>query len=69
MFYLEVSHVQGLKGASIVKVVAKGYHKVGVCDGGDKGQMSSGGWERVESVAIDWDVDRKDRGDFYSRWR
>ena len=34
-FYLEVSFIQGLEGASIVKVVVKGHSEVGVCDGGD----------------------------------
>ena len=69
VFYLEVSLVQGFKGASIIKVVVEQYGEMGVCDGSDKGGMFDGGGEQVESVAIGRDIDREDRGDFYHRWR
>ena len=40
--------------------------EVGVSDGGDKGRMFSGGWERAEAVAVDWDINREDGGGFLS---
>ena len=44
----------------------KGNSEVEVCDGSDKSQMFSRGWEQAEMVAMDLDDDRQDRGDFYS---
>ena len=34
--------------------------EVGVSDGSDKGGVFCGGWERVEAVTMDRDVDRED---------
>ena len=53
MFNLEISLVQDFKGATIIEVMVKGYGEVRVHDGGDKGRVFSGGWEQVESVAVD----------------
>ena len=69
MFNLEVSLVQGFKGASIIEVMIEWYGKMRVRDGSDKRSVFGGRWERAEAVAVDKDVDREDRGDFYSRWR
>ena len=44
-FNLEISLVQGFKGASIIKVMVEKHGEVGVCDGGDKGGVFSRGWE------------------------
>ena len=44
-FDLEISLVQGFKGASVVEVMIKWYGKVGVGDGGDECGMFGGGRE------------------------
>ena len=44
-FHLQVGLIQGLKGASIVKVVVKWDCKVRVRDGSDQHSMFSRGWE------------------------
>ena len=49
--------------------MVKGDGKMGVYDGSGEGRVFSEGWEGVELMAVDWDVDREDRGDFYYRWR
>ena len=66
---LEIGLVQGLKETSIIKVMVKRYGEVGIHDGSDKGGVFSGRWEQVELMAVDRDVDRQDRGNFYSSWR
>ena len=43
--------------------------EVEISDGGDERGVFSWGRERVETVAIDRDVDREDRRDFYSSGR
>ena len=43
--------------------------KMGVRDGGDERSVFGGGRERAESVAMNWDVDGEDGGNFYSSWR
>ena len=68
-FHLEVSLIQGFKWASIIKVVVKWDGQMGVHDSSDQGGVFSGGWEQAELVAVYGDIDREDRGNFYSRWR
>ena len=68
-FDLEVSLVQGFEGASIVEVMVEWHGEVGVGDGGDECGVFGGGRERAESVAMNWDVDGEDGGNFYSSWR
>ena len=42
---------------------------MGIHDGGDECGVFGGGWEGAESVTVYGDVDREDRGNFYSRRR
>ena len=64
VFHLEIGLVQGLKWTSIIEIVIERYSEVGVRDGGDEGGMFGRRWERVEVVAMNWDIDGEDRGDF-----
>ena len=47
--------------------MVKGYSEVRVSDSGDKGRVFGRGWEKVEVVAVDWDINGQDRGNFYCR--
>ena len=68
-FYLEVSLVWGFEGASIVEVMVKWCSKMGVRDGSDEGSVFGRRWKKAEAVTVDRDINREDRGNFYSRWR
>ena len=42
---------------------------MGISDGSDKGRGFGRGWEQVEGVTVDGDINGQDEGDFYSSWR
>ena len=69
VFHLEVGLIQGFKKAPVVEVVVEWDSRMEVCDSRDEHRVFSWGREQTEAVAIDRDVDREDRGNFYSRWR
>ena len=69
VFNLEVGFVQGLKRATVIKVVVEWHSKMGVSDGSNECRVLGGGGQQVELMTVDGDIDGQDSGDFYSMWR